>query len=152
MRIFDMLFRKRKKSPSSFSASYQGFSAPVSGNQETYLIEYEQMVKGAIVTRGRKKVRQCAVMVGSDIRLVTSGDTVSKDTYLAMQKSGYLADGNNDDNEAAPSVDSQTDTVTEEEKMASSDQKADLSNDTSLRESHSEIEPEDSDGDTKLPH
>ncbi len=147
-----MLFRKRKKLPSSYRATYQGFSAPVTGNQETFLIEFEQMLKGAIVTRGRKKVRQCAVMVGSDIRLVTSGDTVSKDTYLAMMKSGYLPDGSSDDNKAAPPVDSQSSVETEKEKSSPSDQNTNLSNDNLSMESRSDIEPEDRDGDTELPH
>lgn len=144
-----MLFRKRKKSTSSYSATYQGFPAPVSGNRETYLIEYEQMLKGAIVTRGRKKVRQCAVMVGSDIRLVTSGDTVDRDTYLAMLKSGYLADGSHNDNEAKSSADSSSDTETEEVKISSSDQEAVLSNETSPTVSHSDIGPVEDDGETE---
>ncbi len=88
MRIFDWLFKKQSK-PTGHHGSYTGYAAPKAA-QETYLVTFEQMRKGAINRRGRKDVRQCVVMVGSDLRLVTSGDRVPRDTYLAMCKLGYL--------------------------------------------------------------
>lgn len=89
MWIIDWLFKKRRKTTTAHTGSYTGFAAPAE-DQETYLIEFDQMVKGVVTRRGRKKVRQCAVMVGSDLRLVTSGDRVARDTYLAMCKYGYI--------------------------------------------------------------
>lgn len=47
-------------------------------------VTFEMMTKGSVQVRGRKKVRQFAVMVGASIRLVTSGDTVDHETYQAL--------------------------------------------------------------------
>jgi len=58
-----------------------------------FVIEYDMMKKGAKVRRKRKIVRQIAVLVGSEVRLVTSGDTVDRETYEALQAAGVLAAG-----------------------------------------------------------
>ena len=47
-------------------------------------VTFDMMTKGSVQVRGRKKVRQFAVMVGASIRLVTSGDMVDHETYQAL--------------------------------------------------------------------
>jgi len=47
-------------------------------------ITFDMMLKGSQHVRGRKKVRQHAVMVGGALRLVTSGEIVDRETYEAL--------------------------------------------------------------------
>ncbi len=65
----------------------------IRGQCDHFVIEYDMMKKGADVRRKRKTVRQFAVLVGSEVRLVTSGDTVDRETYEALQAAGVLAPG-----------------------------------------------------------
>ncbi len=58
---------------------------------EHYTISYDMMMKGADVLRRGRKVRQFAVMVGGTMHLVTSGDTVDRDTYRALVAAGAVA-------------------------------------------------------------
>ena len=76
-----MLFRKRRKSgnPPQQERRAEGGSAP-----RYYTVEYDQMMKGVDVMRHGRRVRQFAVMVGGNVRVVTSGDTVDLETYQAL--------------------------------------------------------------------
>lgn len=51
---------------------------------EYYEITHEMMAKGAENQRGRKKIRQFAVLVRGSVRVITSGDTVDRETYRAL--------------------------------------------------------------------
>ena len=52
------------------------------------------MCKGAIVKRGSRTVRQFAVMVGTNIQLVTSGDVVDAAIYQALAAAGAIVEPN----------------------------------------------------------
>ncbi len=57
---------------------------------EYYDVTYEMMAKGSDVQRGRRKVRQFAVLVNGSVRVVTSGDTVDRETYRALVASNAI--------------------------------------------------------------
>ena len=82
-----MLFRKRRKSgsPPQQERRVEGGSAP-----RYYTVEYDQMMKGVDVMRHGRRVRQFAVMVGGNVRVVTSGDTVDLETYQALVAAGAM--------------------------------------------------------------
>ncbi len=51
---------------------------------EYVTITFEMMLKGAVIQRRHAEVRQVGVMVRGSIRLVTSGDTVDRETHEAL--------------------------------------------------------------------
>lgn len=84
------MFRRRRKRggmPPGAAISAGGSVA----ESEYYTITYDMMMKGADVLRRGRKVRQFAVMVGGTMHLVTSGDTVDRDTYRALIAAGAVA-------------------------------------------------------------
>ncbi len=83
-----MLFRKRKRPGATTQGHGSGKNTTLL--PEYYPIEYDMMLKGAIVNRGRTQIRQFAVMVGGSIRLVTSGDKVDRSTYEALIAAGAI--------------------------------------------------------------
>ena len=58
---------------------------------EYVTITFEMMLKGAVIKRRRTEVRQVGVMVRGSVRLVTSGDTVDRETYEAMLAAKIVA-------------------------------------------------------------
>lgn len=80
-----MLFRKRRKSssPPQQHRRLEGGNAP-----RYFTVEYNQMLKGVDVMRHGRRVKQFAVMVGGNVRVVTSGDTVDLETYQALVAAG----------------------------------------------------------------
>lgn len=79
-----MLFRKRQKRPPS--ADFSGLPE----RQQFYRIEFEMMLKGSVCKRRKKTVRQFGVTVNGATRLVTSGDTVDRETYQALLAAGAI--------------------------------------------------------------
>lgn len=84
-----MLFRKRNRRPGTVVQKSTGqlFDKP---ELESFPIEFDSMLKGAVIQRGKKTVRQFAVMVGTTMQLVTSGDTVDRPTYEALLAAGAI--------------------------------------------------------------
>jgi len=60
------------------------------GGSEMVRIDFDMMLKGHIIQRGRMKCRQCGVTVAGSTRLVTSGDVVDRETYEALLASGIV--------------------------------------------------------------
>ena len=60
------------------------------GRQEFHRIEFETMLKGAILRRGKQTIRQIGVTVAGSTRLVTSGDIVDQETYEALLAVGAV--------------------------------------------------------------
>lgn len=79
-----MLFRKRQKRPPSADFS------EVPERQQFYFIDFDMMLKGSICKRRKKTVRQFGVTVNGATRLVTSGDTVDRETYQALLAAGAI--------------------------------------------------------------
>ena len=57
---------------------------------EFFHISFEMMLKGNVVRRKSGDVRQFGVTVGGSTCLVTSGDTVDRETYDALLKAGAI--------------------------------------------------------------
>ncbi len=55
-----------------------------------FRIDYDMMRKGNITMRKRTPIRQFCVTVDGASRLVTSGDTVDRKTYLALVAAGAI--------------------------------------------------------------
>jgi hypothetical protein len=55
-----------------------------------YRIEFEKMIKGSLVMRRGKPIRQCGVTIDGSTRLVTSGDMVDRETYEALVSRGII--------------------------------------------------------------
>lgn len=81
-----MLFRKRRRPPHIHTHPSHPAPAP-----ELYYIDYDMMIKGAKIKRGRRMVRQYAVILDGSVRLVTSGDTVERAVYDALVAAGAVA-------------------------------------------------------------
>jgi hypothetical protein len=90
-----VLFRKNRKPPppvrererATDRPKAAAMAAPATG---LYRIDHEMLVKGSIVTRKGKPIRQFGVTVGGSTRLVTSGDVVDQATYEALRAAGAL--------------------------------------------------------------
>lgn len=78
-----MLFGKKKRGGKGAGGKHGGSDANPE-SQELFLIEIDMMLKGNTYKRPQGDVRQCAVTVDGATRLVTSGDTVNRDTYDAL--------------------------------------------------------------------
>lgn len=94
-----MLFRKREKRGGAPYAQQAGAVArdgeefrSVAGNThpQFYQIEYDMMIKGSVCKRRGETVRQYGVTVNGATRLVTSGDTVDRQTYQALLRAGAI--------------------------------------------------------------
>ncbi len=84
-----MIFRKRRRrggAPPHVEADSPGPSPCA----EFYPIEFDMMVKGAVIKRRGGVICQFAVTVGGSTRLVTSGDTVDRETYEALLAAGAI--------------------------------------------------------------
>lgn len=75
------------------TAEYGNSTAEAAPGAQVYRIEFEKMLKGALVMRRGKPIRQCGVTMDGSTRLVTSGDVVDRDTYEALMAAGVLAGG-----------------------------------------------------------
>ena len=85
-----MIFRKRDRRGSAPSR-VKAESAELSSHAaEFYHIDFDMMLKGAIVKRRSGTVRQFGVTVAGSTRLVTSGDTVDRKTYEALLAAGAI--------------------------------------------------------------
>lgn len=82
-----MLFRKRKRHNPGLDGG--GTAAP--GTPQSYFVGPDDLLKGNDVPRGRKKVRQFAVLVDSRVRVVTTGDVVDRATYEALLAAEAIA-------------------------------------------------------------
>lgn len=82
-----MFFRKRDKRVGPPLSSQSGSHA---GRADLYPIEFDMMLKGAIIKRRGGQVRQLGVTVNGSTRLVTSGDVVDRDTFEALLAAGAI--------------------------------------------------------------
>lgn len=64
-------------------AAKEGSSSD-SAKPELFLISFDQMLKGAFHERNGRRIRQFGVTVRGSTMLVTSGDTVDRETYEAL--------------------------------------------------------------------
>ncbi|MBN2311114.1 MAG: hypothetical protein JXR94_19210 [Candidatus Hydrogenedentes bacterium] len=55
-----------------------------------YRIPFEAMLKGSVLTRRREQIRQFGLSLRGRVRLVTSGDTVDRETYEALLAAGAV--------------------------------------------------------------
>ncbi|HPO13236.1 MAG TPA: hypothetical protein PLI09_07310 [Candidatus Hydrogenedentes bacterium] len=78
-----MLFRKRRVPHALFSKEQSAQEGAMT-EWEIITVEFDMMTKGAILQRRGRKIRQFAVMVNGNVRVVTSGDTVDRETFMAM--------------------------------------------------------------------
>jgi len=84
-----VLFRKHKRpGPVAQGRGETSGARPV---PESYYIGPDDLIKGNIVPRGRKKVRQFAVLVNTRVRVVTTGDVVERAVYEALVAAGAVA-------------------------------------------------------------
>jgi len=58
--------------------------------QQFYHIDLDMMLKGSFCKRRKGMVRQFGVTVNGSTRLVTSGDTVDRETYIALVHAGAI--------------------------------------------------------------
>ena len=86
-----MFFSKRQKR-GGVPPHLQGGGSDSSHEAEFFRIEFDMMLKGAVIKRRSGSVRQFAVTVGGSTRLVTSGDTVDRETYDALVAGGVVKD------------------------------------------------------------
>lgn len=84
-----MLFRKRRP-PAALLAKSPLDTAGSLPEWEEITVDYEMMIKGATLQRRGRKVRQFAVMVNGSVRVVTSGDTVDREVFLALLAAGAV--------------------------------------------------------------
>jgi hypothetical protein len=82
-----MLFKRRKKSGVPPRGDGETSS---SGSPLGYFIEFETMLKGRAFRRGSENVRQFGVTVNGSTKLVTSGDWVDRETYIALIDAGAI--------------------------------------------------------------
>lgn len=85
-----MFFRRRQKRGGA-PPHVQAGTFESSSSVEFYHIDFDMMLKGAIIKRRGGPVRQLGVTVGGSTRLVTSGDTVDRETYEALLAAGAIA-------------------------------------------------------------
>ncbi len=78
-----MLFRKRRMPAALFSKDQMSQDG-VMPEWEIITVDFDMMTKGAILQRRGRKIRQFAVMVNGNVRVVTSGETVDRETFMAM--------------------------------------------------------------------
>jgi len=78
-----MLFGKKKKSGKGAGGKH-GEADANPESPELFHIEFDMFLKGNTFNRPQGTVRQCAVTVDGATRLVTSGDTVDRETYDAL--------------------------------------------------------------------
>ncbi|MCP4645117.1 MAG: hypothetical protein GY851_32040 [bacterium] len=83
-----MLFRKRKKH--GIPANVRSMSDGEPGNPAFYHITFESMLKGSVMARRGKQIRQFGLSHKGLVRLITSGDTVDKETYEALLAAGVV--------------------------------------------------------------
>jgi len=81
-----MRFRKRDRLAPPPTSSQSAEAAEVVGR----VIEFDDLVKGTVVKRRGKPIRQYNLYVNGIIKLVTSGDTVDQATYQALVKAGAV--------------------------------------------------------------
>lgn len=82
-----MLFGKRREA----APSGRGGAVYPAVEPELYEVAYENMMKGNKLIRRGKPIRQAAVVAEGTVKLVTSGDQVSRRTYDALIAAGILA-------------------------------------------------------------
>lgn len=58
---------------------------------EAYRVDFEKMLKGSLVQRRGKTIRQFGITMDGSTRLITSGDLVDRETYEALVAAGVLA-------------------------------------------------------------
>ena len=87
MRMSELLFRRsHNRSVPSHGSSLEGEV----DRPQLYRIDFEMMLKGSIYQRRKGPVRQYGVTVNGSTRLVTSGDTVDRETYNALLAAGAI--------------------------------------------------------------
>lgn len=85
--VCTVLFRKRRRNPPPVIREIRPAKPDEAG---LVLISFDDMLKGSVFMRGRKRIRQCCVTVNGASRLVTSGDRVDRKTYEALLAAGAV--------------------------------------------------------------
>jgi hypothetical protein len=84
-----VLFRKRDKHAGVPARGHQGAGTP-QDHAGLHRIDFDMMLKGNVVLRKGKPIRQLGVTVDGSTRLVTSGDLVDQETYQALLAVGAI--------------------------------------------------------------
>jgi len=84
-----VIFRRRQRRGGA-PPHVQAGATDQEGLREFYHIEFDMMVKGRVIHRRSGPVRQFGVTVDGSTRLVTSGETVDRQTYKALLAAGAL--------------------------------------------------------------
>lgn len=84
-----MLFRKRDKDRSAVLGGRRDTASSLA-NPGLYRIEFDMMLKGATIKRGKRTIRQYGVTVNGSTRMVNSGDVVDRETYDALLAVGAI--------------------------------------------------------------
>jgi hypothetical protein len=84
-----LLFHKRDK---NLGAALNGRrdAATSAAHPSVYRIDFDMMLKGAVIKRGKRTIRQYGVTVNGSTRLVNSGDVVDRETYEALLAVGAI--------------------------------------------------------------
>ena len=88
VRFLPLLFRKRDKNH-GIAHSGRRDAASIAA-PSLYRIDFEMMLKGATIKRGKRTIRQCGVTVNGSTRMVNSGDVVDRETYDALLAVGAI--------------------------------------------------------------
>jgi len=81
--------RRSRRGAPPISRSSEG-GPPQEDDAPLYLIDFDMMLKGSVYKRRNGAIRQYGVTVNGSTRLVTSGDTVDRDTYRALLVAGAI--------------------------------------------------------------
>ena len=86
-----MLFQKRNRRDIPPPEVRQSIEATSQTPSELVHIDFDMMLKGSVVQRGKTRIKQYGVTVNGAPRIVTSGDTVDRKTFEALVAAGAVA-------------------------------------------------------------
>lgn len=90
-----MLFGKGRRNKTVPPPARQAALATSKAATDFYTIDFDMMVKGSVTKRRRGgTIRQYCVTVNGSTKLVTSGDTVDRQTYDALLAAGAIVPRN----------------------------------------------------------
>lgn len=88
-----MLFRKKNRPPSSVRQALAGQipDGPAATGASDYIyIDYDMMVKGSPGMTNGKSVKRISIVVNGMIQLISTGDTVDRETFNALLEMGAV--------------------------------------------------------------
>ena len=85
-----MLFRKKNRPPNSVRQAASG-QEPVAQNPSEYIfIADDMMLKGSPGMQNGTPVKRISIVVNGMIQLISTGDTVDRDTFNALLEMGAV--------------------------------------------------------------